>query len=103
MYEVAANAAAYFVERHATSAYRDKVAFREAAGQGRSLTYLQLAGEAAKLPHLLERHGIQRENRAALLLLDAVEYPSSFGVASRRASFRSFSTPCSRPTSTPRF
>jgi 4-hydroxybenzoate-CoA ligase len=78
MVEIADNAAAYFVERHATSAYRDKVAFREAAGQGRSLTYLQLAGEAAKLPHLLERHGIQRENRAALLLLDAVEYPVIF-------------------------
>ena len=53
MIDIAENAAAYFVDRHATSAYRDKFAFVEAGGEQRSLTYGKLAEETGRLAHLL--------------------------------------------------
>ena len=55
MIDIAENAAAYFVDRHATSAYRDKFAFVEAGGEQRSLTYGKLAEATGRLGHLLER------------------------------------------------
>src|SRR5271163_248607 len=78
MIDIAENAAAYFVDRHATSAYRDKFAFVEAGGEQRSLTYGKLAEETGRVAHLLERHQIEHENRVALLLLDKLEFPIIF-------------------------
>ena len=78
MIDIAENAAAYFVDRHATSAYRDKYAFVEAGGEQRSLTYGKLAEETGRLAHLLERHQIEHENRVALLVLDKLEFPIIF-------------------------
>ena len=78
MIDIAENAADYFVDRHATSGYRDKFAFVEAGDEQRSLTYGKLAEETGRLAHLLERHGIQHENRVALLLLDKLEFPIIF-------------------------
>jgi 4-hydroxybenzoate-CoA ligase len=78
MVDIADNAAVYFVDRHATSAHADKAAFVEAAEQPRSLSYRRLAEETSRLPHLLERHGIEPENRVALLLLDKIEFPIVF-------------------------
>lgn len=72
------NAAVYFVERHRASDYADKAVFIEADGQQRRISYRTLAAESDKLADLYQRHGVQREQRAALLLLDTIEYPVIF-------------------------
>ena len=72
------NAAVYFVDRHAVGAARDKPAFVEAAGLGRSLTYGALAEEAGRMAALYARHGIRPEDRAAMLVLDQIEFPIIF-------------------------
>lgn len=72
------NAAEYFVDRHADTAYADKPAFREVDGAGRTLSYRELATDSAKLGALYNAHGIQREDRVALLLLDQIEFPIVF-------------------------
>ena len=63
------NAALYFVDRHIEEGRSDKVAFREADGAKRSLTYGQLAQEAARFGGALERHGVRREERVAMICL----------------------------------
>jgi 4-hydroxybenzoate-CoA ligase len=78
MAEPNGNAAAYFVDRHADSAYRAKSAFIEAAGAGRSLSYAGLAEASGRVVDLMRRHGIQPENRVALLVLDQIEFPILF-------------------------
>jgi 4-hydroxybenzoate-CoA ligase len=78
MVAIADNAAVYFVDRNAAGAYREKVAFVEASGEQRSLSYGDFAEQSGRLAHLLERHGIQHENRVALLLLDKIEFPIIF-------------------------
>ncbi len=78
MVTVANNAAAYFVDRHAEGAACDRIAFREAGGAGRTLTYGQLSEKSGRLGALFERHGLHPENRVALLMLDAVEFPIVF-------------------------
>jgi len=72
------NAAVYFVDRHAAGAQGAKPAFIEAAGAERRLTYAELAQESARMADLYERHGIRREDRAAMLVLDQVEFPVIF-------------------------
>ena len=72
------NAADYFVDRHLDTAYADKPAFREVDGHKRRLSYREIATESAKLVDLYARHGIQREDRVALLLLDQIEFPIIF-------------------------
>ena len=78
MVDIAENAAAHFVDRHATGADPGKTAFVEASGERRSLSYRDLAEQTGRLAHLLERHGVQPENRVALLLLDRIEFPIVF-------------------------
>ena len=72
------NAAVYFVDRHAEGPARDKPAFVEAAGQSRSLTYGDLAEQAGRMAALYARHGIRPEERAAMLVLDQIEFPIIF-------------------------
>ena len=72
------NAAVYFVDRHIGEGRADKVAFREADGAKRSLTYGQLAKEAARFGGALERHGVRREERVAMIVQDQVEFPVIF-------------------------
>ncbi|OED38515.1 4-hydroxybenzoate--CoA ligase [Chromatiales bacterium (ex Bugula neritina AB1)] len=72
------NAAAYFVERHRTTSYADKAVFIEGDGKNRQLSYAELATESDKLADLYQRCGVRREQRAALLLLDTIEYPVIF-------------------------
>ena len=43
MSEISENAALYFVDRHAAGDHRDKIAFLEADGEKRSLTYEALS------------------------------------------------------------
>ena len=69
------NAAAYFVERHLTEGRGDKVAFIQGE---RSLTYTELSGRSACMAALYERHGLRREDRAAMIVLDVIEFPIIF-------------------------
>ncbi|MCG6901174.1 MAG: benzoate-CoA ligase family protein [Rhodobacter sp.] len=72
------NAASWFVDRHIDEGRSGKVAFREAAGQKRSLTYGKLADAAGSVAGALRRAGIAREERAAMFVLDQVEFPAIF-------------------------
>jgi len=71
------NAAIWFVERHRTGPLAEKPAFIEAAG-GRNLSYGELAAQSDKLGAIYQRHGIHREERAAMLVLDVIEFPVIF-------------------------
>lgn len=72
------NAALWFVDRHLAEGRGDKVAFREAAGKKRSLTYAGLAKKAGHVAGALGRAGIRREERAAMIVLDQIEFPQIF-------------------------
>jgi 4-hydroxybenzoate-CoA ligase len=69
------NSALYFVDRHILGFRGDKVAFVEG---NRTLTYGRLAFQSGQLSHLYERHGLQPEDRAALIVLDTLEFPIIF-------------------------
>lgn len=72
------NAALWFVDRHVSEGRGDKVAFREAAGGRRQQTYEELAQESARVADALTRSGINREERAVMLMLDQLEFPPIF-------------------------
>ena len=72
------NAAIYFVDRHVDEGRADKVAFREADGRKRSLTYGQLAEETGRFAGALYRHGVRREERIAMIVQDQIEFPVVF-------------------------
>ncbi|MFP4275103.1 MAG: AMP-binding protein, partial [Paracoccaceae bacterium] len=72
-----ANAATWFVDRHPREGRADKTAFREAGG-GRSLTYGALADGAGRVAGAMGRAGHRREERAAMIVLDTVEFPQVF-------------------------
>jgi len=78
MGEANQNAAYYFVDRHATGAVADKPVFIETDGAKRTITYKGLSEESDKLASLYEKHGIHREERVALLILDQIEFPIIF-------------------------
>jgi len=78
MVEANHNAAHYFVDRHATGSVANKAAFIETDGLKRSITYKALSQESGKLADFYEKNGIQREERAALLILDQIEFPIIF-------------------------
>ncbi|MEM7745574.1 MAG: benzoate-CoA ligase family protein [Pseudomonadota bacterium] len=69
------NAAAYFVDRHLAEGRADKVAFVEGDA---SLTYGELAAQTDKMGDLLARHGLRREDRAAMIVLDTLSFPVIF-------------------------
>ena len=71
------NAAAYFIDRHADKDYRNKPAFIEAL-TGKEISYAALAAETGKMASLYERNGIRPEDRAAMIVLDQIEFPVIF-------------------------
>jgi 4-hydroxybenzoate-CoA ligase len=73
-----ANAALHFVDRHLNTKIADKPAYVEADGRKRQITYKEISVQSSKMADLYERHSIGREDRAALLLLDAIEFPVIF-------------------------
>jgi 4-hydroxybenzoate-CoA ligase len=77
MISTEANAAHYFVDRHIPEGRAEKVAFRE-AGSGRQMTYSGIAKAAGRVAGALARADFRPEERAALLLLDTVEFPQIF-------------------------
>ena len=72
-----ANAASYFVDRHPAEGRGGKIAYVEAQ-TGRTLSYAGMAEGAARLAGALTRAGIRPEERAALVLLDQIEFPQIF-------------------------
>lgn len=71
------NAAVYFVDRHAGADYRHKPAFIESRS-GIAISYAELARETGRMADLYQRHGIRREERAAMLVLDCIAFPIIF-------------------------
>lgn len=72
------NAAVYFVDRHIKEGRAEKVSFREADGQQRTLTYGELAHETSVFAGALGRHGVRREERIAMIIRDQIEFPVVF-------------------------
>ncbi|NKB53423.1 MAG: benzoate-CoA ligase family protein [Rhizobiaceae bacterium] len=72
------NAAVYFVDRHAQGSLASKAAFVEADAAKRTLSYGELGEQSARMADLYEKHGIARESRVALLVLDQIEFPIIF-------------------------
>ena len=72
------NAAIHFVERHRSSPLAQKPAFVEGIENGRTLTYGDLAEQSDLMADLYARHGIRREERAAMMVLDTIEFPIIF-------------------------
>ncbi|MDE3138198.1 MAG: benzoate-CoA ligase family protein [Acidobacteriota bacterium] len=77
MTPIGENAASYFVDRHVACAYRDNPAFIE-SGTGRQICYAELARQTGRMADLYARHGIRREERAAMIVLDCIEFPIVF-------------------------
>ena len=55
-----------------------KIAFREAVEGGRQLTYAALAEQSARMADLYRRHDLRAEDRAAMIVLDRIEFPIIF-------------------------
>ena len=77
MLSVQSNAAAYFVDRHLEEGRGDKLAYIEAE-TGRTLSYGQMAQGAAMNAGAFALAGIRAEERAAMLVLDQIEFPQIF-------------------------
>ena len=77
MLSTQANAAAYFVDRHLDAGRGAKTAYLEAES-GRTLTFAQMADGAALNAGALAQAGIRPEERAAMLVLDQIEFPQIF-------------------------
>lgn len=73
-----ANAAGYFIDRHLAEGRADNIAFREAAGAKRRLSYGALDQRSAQVAGALQRAGAPRESRAVMLVLDQLEWPELF-------------------------
>jgi 4-hydroxybenzoate-CoA ligase len=72
------NAAFYFVDRHCSGPAAARAAFVEAGPGGRTLSYEELARQSDRMAALYERHGLRREDRAVMLVLDQIEFPVIF-------------------------
>ncbi|MBL4749420.1 MAG: benzoate-CoA ligase family protein [Amylibacter sp.] len=72
------NAAVYFVDRHVDQGRGDKVAFREATGLKRTLTYRDLATQSGRVAGALKDAGVMPQERAIMLVLDQIEFPEVF-------------------------
>lgn len=70
-----ANAADYFVDRHIAEGRGNKVAFVQG---GRALSYGDLRRDTDRMVDFYARQGIARESRAAMLMLDCIEFPVIF-------------------------
>ncbi len=77
------NAVLYFLDRHAQGARANHLAFIEIGEGGRQRRYGELAEDTARVAGLLHDLGIQRGERAAMIVLDTVEFPAIFWGALR--------------------
>ncbi len=72
------NAANWFVDRHVDEGRADKTAFREAWQGGRELGFGALVKQSGKVASALGNAGVRREERAAMFVLDQIEFPCIF-------------------------
>ena len=72
------NAAVWFVDRHVGEGRGDNVAFREAAGDKRSITYGELSARTSLVAGAFAKADLSREERVACLTLDQIEYTEVF-------------------------
>ena len=72
------NAATWFVDRHGGEGRGDNIAFREAFGSRRSISYRELSDRTSQVAGAFVRADIHREERVACLVLDQIEYPEIF-------------------------
>lgn len=78
MQQASANAADFFIDRHLSGEAADKPAFIEGVEGGRSITYRELAERSGRMADLYARHGVVREDRVAMIVLDKLEFPIIF-------------------------
>ena len=97
------NAAHWFVDRHIAEGRGAKTAFEEAWEGGRQLTYGALAEGAGQVADALMRSGIGREARAAMFVLDQIEFPLIFWGALKAGVVPVASTHCCPVKSTAPF
>src|SRR5687767_5794304 len=69
------NAVTYLLDRNIDAGRGNKLAFTDTVSE---LSYGDLQRQTRKLANLLKRLGVRREERAAILMLDAVELPVVF-------------------------
>ncbi|MBL4807808.1 MAG: benzoate-CoA ligase family protein [Rhodobacteraceae bacterium] len=72
------NAANWFLERHLAEGRGGNIAFKEANAKGREITYQALSEASGRVAHALSNAGIRREERAAMFVLDQLEFPEIF-------------------------
>jgi 4-hydroxybenzoate-CoA ligase len=72
------NAAVWFIDRHVGEGRGDAVAFREAYGGERQISYGALSDETDRFAGACRRAGLRREERAIMLVLDQIEFPVIF-------------------------
>lgn len=72
------NSALFFVDRHIAEGRADKIAFIEADGARRELSYGGLADASARFAGALLRRGVRREERVAMIVRDQIEFPIVF-------------------------
>ena len=75
---IGGNAALWFVDRHVGEGRGDGIAFREAFGDNREISYGDLAEQSARFAGACHRAGLRREERAIMLVLDQIEFPVIF-------------------------
>lgn len=81
------NAAVDFVDRNVIDGRGSKTAFVDPS---RNVTYAELLDGVARVGPVLERFGVERENRVALVLLDTVDFPLLFWGTIRAGVIRCF-------------
>ncbi len=72
------NAASFFVDRHLGTKVESKLAFIEVYGKNRQLTYGELAEQSGRMASLYQKHGINREDRVVMVMIDQLEFPLVF-------------------------
>lgn len=72
------NAASWFIDRHIAEGRGEKIAFREVSGLQRDLSYKVLADQTDQLAGALHSSDIQPNERAAMFVLDQIEFPVIF-------------------------
>ena len=69
------NAVTYLLDRNIDAGRGNKLAYTDTVSE---LSYGELQTQSRKLANLLKRLGVRREERAAMLVLDSVEFPVVF-------------------------
>ena len=72
------NAANWFLDRHLKEGRSEKIAFREAWEGGREISYGAFSEQSGHVASAFVRAGINREERAAMFVLDQIEFPLIF-------------------------